>query len=459
MGGLNTALSIASGALSAQEAALDTVNNNIANATTPGYSREIVDFSSAGTTQDGSVAIGDGVEVTGITSVQDQLLNVQLQQTTAAQASASAQSNVLSSVQDYFSSNTSGVGSDLSTFFTSLSALSSAPSNSADRQTVISDASALVGSFNSTAAGLTSTQTGLNIQVSGDVTQVNSLTAQIAALNPQIQASTAGGSDGGTLVDQRTELEQQLSALIGTSITTTPQGDTITTGNGSVLVAAGQSYALSTGTGSSGTTQVLDSHGTNITDAITGGDLGGSIQVRDTTIPGLLSNLDSLASGFGTAINAAQSSGYDLNGNAGTALFTLPSTVSGSAAGIALATTNGSAIAASSDGSSGSNGNVAALTSVQNNALSGGLSPTGLYAALVENVGNAASQADTQSTALQSSLTQLTNQQSSVSGVSIDEESSNLIRFQQGYEAAAEAVTAINSLFTTTIDMLSSSGA
>ncbi len=458
MGGLNAALSVATSALSAQEEAIDTVTNNIANASTPGYSREIVDFSSAGSTQDGSVAIGNGVEVTGITSVRDQLLNVQVQQATAAQSSAAAQSNVLSTVQNYFSSTTSGIGSDMSTFFTSLSALSSAPSNAADRQTVISDASTLVDDFQTASSGLTSTQTGLNTEVSGDVTQVNSLTSQIAALNPQIEAQTNGGGDGGTLVDQRTELEQQLSALIGTSITTTPQGDTITTGNGSVLVSGGQSYALSTSTDGSGMTQVFDSEGNNITDAITGGDLGGSLEVRDTTIPGLLGNLDSLANGFATAINAAQASGYDLNGNPGAALFTVPSTVSGSAAGIALATTNGNAIAASSDGSAGSNGNVAALTAVQNTALSGGLSPTAMYAALVENVGNATSAANTQSSALQSSLTQLTNQQGSVSGVSTDEESSNLIQYQQAYEAAAEALTTINSLFTTTMDMMSSTG-
>jgi flagellar hook-associated protein 1 FlgK len=132
--------------------------------------------------------------------------------------------------------------------------------------------------------------------------------------------------------------------------------------------------------------------------------------------------------------------------------------VTGSAAGIALSTTSGDAIAASSDGTTGSNGNLAALTAAQDTAVSGTLSSTDAYAALVDAVGNGASQASTQSTALQTTLTQLTNQQNSVSGVSTDEESSNLIKFQQGYQAAAEVVSTLETLFSATINMLTDSG-
>ena len=457
MGGLNAALSVASGALAAQEAAIETANNNIANANTPGYSREIVNLSSAGTV--GSPGIGNGVSVDSITSVRDQLLSLRIQQQTSVQTAASAQSNVLGSVQTYFSGSSGTIGSDLSAFFTSVSALSSAPSNTADRQTVISNAQNLVSEFQATSAGLTSTQTGLNTQVAGDVTQINSLSSQIAALNPQIAQQTAQGQDGGTLVDQRTQLEQQLAGLTNIAIVTTAEGDTVTAGNGTPLVVANQSLALSAGAGANGLTQVLDSQGNNITQNLTGGDLGGVLQVRDGAIPGFLNQLDTLANGFAKAFNAAQAGGYDLAGNPGGALFTLPSTVSGSAAAISLRTINGSAIAASSDGSAGSNGNVTALTAVQNAAFGGGLSPTDGYAALVNLVGNAASRASTQSTAVQASLTQLTNQQNAISGVSIDEESSNLIRFQQAYQAAAEVISTIRTLFSAALGTFSGTGA
>lgn len=458
MGGLSAALSIAAGALSVQEAAIETTDNNIANAQTPGYSREIVSLTEAAPTQTGNVSIGNGVEITGVQSVRDSLLNLRIQQQTSEQSSASAQQNVLSSVQTLFPNTGSSIGTEFSSFFTSLSALSSDPSSAADRQTVLSNASNLVDAFHSVANGLASAQTSLNPQVSGDVTEINQLSQQIAALNPQISALKAQGQDGGTAEDQQSQLELQLSQLTNISVTSTAEGDTVSTGNGTPLVVGSQSYALSTTTNSSGMTAVLDSNGQDITSSISSGDMGGAILARDTTIPGIAAQVDTLASQFANAFNTAQSSGYDQNGNPGGALFTVPSATTGAAAAISLSTTNPSAIAASSDGSSGSSGNVANLTAVQNTALASGENPTNVYADIVDQVGNAVSSASTESSAISLSLTQLTNQQSSVSGVSTDEESSNLIRYQQAYEAAAEVVTTIQSLMTTTMDMMSSSG-
>lgn len=454
MGGLNAALSVATGALSAQLAGIQTVNNNIANANTPGYSRETVQLSAASFVQSGSVSLGDGVSLDGVTSVRDQLLDLRIQQQTSAQSSASAQNDVLASLAPYFS-GTSTVGSDLSAFFTKLSALSSAPSDAATRQTAISAAQDLVRQFNNTSAAFTTTQTGLSTQIAGDVTKINALAAQIATLNTQIVQQTAGGKDGGTAVDQRSALEAQLASITGISITTTAEGDTIATASGSALVVAGRSLPLSISAGANGLLQINDSAGTNITDTLQGGNLGGLLQVRDTTIPGFIAQLDNLANGFAAGINAAQAAGYDLAGNPGAPLFSVSATVAGSAATIALNVTDGSALAVSSDGTKGSNGNLVNLTSVQSQALPSGLNPTNTFAALVNNLGNATSQANTQSTALQSSLTQLKNQQSSISGVSIDEESSNLIRFQQAYEAAAEVVTTVRSLFSATLSMMS----
>ncbi len=458
MSGLNAALSVASGALSAQEAGLETINNNIANANTPGYSRETVQLSAASAVQSGNISLGGGVSIDGVASVRDQLLSLQVQQQTSAQASASAQNNVLTSLAPYFS-GTSTVGSQLSSFFTKLSALSSAPSDAATRQTAMSAAGDLVTQFNNTSSAISSAQSGLGTQIATDVTKINSLATQIAALNTQVAEATAGGKDGGSALDKRSSLEEQLAGLTDIAITNTAEGDTITVAGGSALVVAGRSLPLSVGTAPSGLLQVNDSTETNITGKFSGGDLGGLLQVRDTILPGFTGQLDTLANGFAKAVNAAQTTGFDINGNPGTALFQVPSSVAGSAAAITLAVNDGSALAISSDGSPGSNGNLSKLTGVQGQALANGINPTGSFAALVSSVGNATSQASTQSTALQSSLTQLQNQQNSVSGVSLDEESSNLIRYQQAYEAAAEVITTIRSLFSDTLNMMSGAGA
>ena len=151
-----------------------------------------------------------------------------------------------------------------------------------------------------------------------------------------------------------------------------------------------------------------------------------------------MSKLDTLANQFATAFNAAQAKGYDANGNAGTNFFTIPSTVAGSAAGIKLALTSPSQIEASSDGTSGSSGNLSNFDAIQTSKLPSGDTPVDTYSDLTYTVGTLVSTANTTVTATTASLQQLNDQLSSVSGVSIDEESTNLIRYQQAYEQRHE---------------------
>jgi flagellar hook-associated protein 1 FlgK len=151
-------------------------------------------------------------------------------------------------------------------------------------------------------------------------------------------------------------------------------------------------------------------------------------------------------------MNSAQAAGSDLNGNPGAAMFTVPTTGS-AAAGITVALTSGSQIAASSDGSAGSSGNIKTLLAVQSTNLPSGASPTEAYASLVGNIGFAGSQVTSGLAATASSLQQLGSQQDSESGVSIDEETSNLIRYQQAYSASARVISTINDMYGTLMNM------
>jgi len=456
LGGLNASLSVASQGLQAQEAAISVTTNNIANANTPGYSREIVNLSEGVAVGQGDTALGGGVTLQGFSSVRDQLLALRIQQQTSQQSSADAQTSALNEVQNLFPSSGSGLGTDFSAFFSSISALSANPANAATRQSVLSSAQNLASEFNSISNGLSSQQTSLSQQVTSSVAQINQLSSQIATLNNQLTQLTAQGENVGTIQDQIQQDELSLSQLTNISITHTNSGiDSITTGNGTSLVLGNQSFALHTTTDSNGLTQVADSSGNTITASITGGSLGGVIQTRDTDLPSLQTQLDTLAHQFATAINSAQAQGYNQNGTAGTALFTIPSTVSGSAALISVSSSVTTAsIAASSDGSSGSNGNVANLSAVATTALALGSTPSNAYASLVDQVGNYAANATAESTAIGTSLAQLNQQQSSESGVSIDQESTNLIQYQQAYEAAAKVISTISTLFTATLSIV-----
>lgn len=453
MGGLTTSLLTGVQALDAAQAALQSTSNNIANANTPGYTREVTLLSENEETLSGGVVTGGGVTLDGIQSVRDELLNLQIQQQTSLQSQADTQSSSLQALQTFFSSTGEDLASTLSAFSSALGQLSSNPSNAAVQQSVLTAGQNLARSFNTTAAGLQNAQPAADQQVTQTVAQINSITSQIAQLNAQLTPSVMATQNGGTIEDQRDQLVQQLSTLTGISITQSSDGEVITTGNGTPLVMGGQSYNLQTTTGPNGLQQVLDSNGNNVTSAIQGGQLGGAIQMRDQVIPGFLSTLNNLASQFAASFNAAQAKGYDSNGNAGQPFFSIPSGTEGAAAGIAVALTTGSQIAASSDGSAGSNGNVANLLAAVNGNLPSGQTPAAAYSSLVYQVGSAASNASAQSTALGQSILQLTNQQSSVSGVNIDEESANLIRYQTAYEAAARIVSTIQALSTVTLDM------
>lgn len=451
---LNSALSVATQSLQAQELELQITNNNIANANTPGYSRETVSLSESTPSQSGTASTGNGVQINGVQAIRDELLSLRIQQQTSDQSSSDAQVNALNQIQTLFPSSGTSLASSFSSFFTSLSALSTNPTSTPARQTALQSAQTLVNQFNSISSGLTGPTSALNFTITTDISQVNELSSQAATLNESLIEQSAAGQNTSTISDQLSQVEVDLSKLTNISVVHTAQGDSITTGNGTPLVLGNRSYNLSTANDSNGNANILDSAGVDVTSKITSGDLGGTLQVRDTQIPALLSSLDTLANQFATAFNAAQTTGYDQNGNAGAALFTIPTTVAGSAANIKLATTDPTLIAASSDGSSGSNGNVANLTVLQTKALSNGQSATSQSSNLIYQIGSLTATATTNSTSLAQSLAALQNQQSSISGVSIDQESANLIQFQQAYAAAAKVVSTIQALFTTTINMI-----
>ena len=454
MGGLNTSLYIGVQALEASQGALNATSNNIANSNTPGYTREVAQFSEGPQVQVNGQILGGGVTLTGLQSVRSQLLNLQILQQNSAQSGVDTQLSSLQQLQTYFTTTGGDIASALSSFSSSLGELSANPSDAAVQQTVLSSGQNLAKSFNSTANGLTTVQSAANTEVTQTVAQINTLSTQIAKLNGQVWQLTAAGKDGGAVQDQRDQLVSQLSQLTGISVSEGNTGETITTANGSPLVMGNQSFALQTTTGTDGQQHVLDTSGNDITTSIQGGQLGGAIQIRDQAVPSYLNQLNTLASQFGAAFNTAQAQGFDSNGNPGQNFLTVPSGA-GAAAGMTVALTSPSQVAISSDGSAGSNGNVANLTAALTGTLPSGQTPTQAYASLVYQVGNATSDASTQSTAVGQSLLQLTNQQSAVSGVNIDEETTNLIRFQTAYEAAARIISTIQQLNTVTLNMIS----
>jgi flagellar hook-associated protein 1 FlgK len=453
-------MDIAQQALMADQEALNVTSNNVANQKTSGYTREVVNFESvdAVTLKGGSV--GSGVTASAA-SQRDRVLEQQVQLQTQIQAQSGALESALQQIQNIFglssttnSASSTALGTATNSFFSALSALASNPSDTATRQNVLSAANTLTGAFNSAANQLAQVSTSLNQQVVSDVRQVNSITTTIASLNAQI-TSLSPNADAGTLEDQRQSAIAQLSQLVGLDqISTEDNGITLTTSGGAVLVSGSKSFAVST-TQVGGTTSILAGvDGQDVTSDLSGGDLGGVLQARDEQLPSYQSSLDSLAFGIGTEVNQQNALGVDGNGNPGAAIFSLPATQSGAAAQIAVATTDPNAVAAAATGEgSAGNTNASALADLSSATIVGGQTASGFLASLLGQIGSDTSAATTNNSAQQATLTQLTTQRDSLSGVSLDEEAAHLTEYQRAYQSAAQVFNIANTIMASALNL------
>jgi len=452
MSSLLGTMSIAMGALEAQQAGLQTTTNNIANLNTPGYTRERPVLQEANPILQSGIAYGTGVKLCGIESLRDSILALQINNETQQQGQSQAYVNAMSQAQTLFPDDTSGIGQAISTFFQSLNGLSTDPSNLALRQSVLSAANGMASAFNGAANQLSAQRSSLDQNVEQDAGEVNQITQQIAGVNAKL-AGLSNTSEGyGSFLDQRDDLVQKLSGLIDVSVINDGTSITLTTKQGALLVADSQSFALSTALDPASGVQHVYSQGSDITGNISGGALGGTLQARDQTIPALQTQLDTLAGGLVQALNTAHAQGFDLNGKQGGNLFT-PVSGAGAAASMAVAISDPTLLAASSDGSTGSNGNLANLSAVANQAVASGMTPTQAYSNLVFQAGGAVSDATSELNASNTMLQQLQQQQASVSGVSLDEEASNLLLYQRAYQAAAQAISTVDQMLQTAIQM------
>ena len=462
MGTLASLMDLARQSLMSEQAALNITSNNVANQNTPGYTRQVVNWQTRDSVTIGGMVVGGGVSVgqAGI-SQRDRILEQRVQHQTQIQAQSQALESALQQVQNIFalsstatSASSTQLGSAMDSFFNALSSLTGNPSDATTRQKVLSAANGMAGAFNSASNQMAQIATSLNQEVSRNVDQVNSLISTIAALNQQI-ASTSPDHDAGVLEDQRQQAIAQLSQYIGlTQISTEANGITLTTSNGAVLVSGAQAYTLST-TQIAGKTHVLAVYtGQDVTQGLTGGSLGGTLEARDQQLPLYQSSLDSLAYAIGTQVNQINAQGLDGNGNAGQSLFQLPVAATGAAGLIQVATTDPQVIAAAATGEgSMGNSNALLLAQLATGTVVAGQTPSRFYGTLLGQIGSATEAATTDNAAQQATLTQLTTQRNALSGVSLDEEAANLTNYQRAYEAAAKVFSIVDQMMATALNL------
>lgn len=458
MGSLTALLDLSRNSLLANQEALNITANNVANQNNPGYTRQVVTWQTLDSVSINGISVGIGTKVSTV-SQRDRVLEQRLQQQTQIQSQSAALSSALTQVENIFglsstSTSTAGtaLGSSIDSFFNSLTALSASPADTSTRQGVLSAANTLAGAFNSAANQLSSISSGLDQQVNNVVSQVNSLTSAIASLNQQI-ASLNPNSDAGTFEDQRQQAIAKLSQYIGLDqVSTENSGITLTTANGALLVGGNNSYPLTT-TNVAGVTHILAGSGTsqNITSSLTGGQLGGVLNARDQQIPAFQNQLDQLAYAIAINTNGQNRQGLDANGNPGADIFTIGNPMAAQMR-VIPSTPLAFAAASTTEGAYGGS-NAAALANLSTVNIISGETASGFLATFLGSLGTAAASASTNNTAQQATLTQLTSQRNSLSGVSLDEEAANLTKYQRAYQAASKVFSIVDTILASAINL------
>jgi flagellar hook-associated protein 1 len=432
----------AASGLEAARYGLSVVSQNMTNADTAGYTREA--------SQQESVQMGNvpslytrnpglgGVQVVGTTRQTDVVLDARVRTEHARGALADTSASQASAVEQVFPEpSDDGFGGQLSQLWSDYGTLSNNPTSTAARTVVLKDASGVASSLNTMSSQLSDLVTSTQSSLSNDVDATNKAADQLATLNGQIAVGTATGQNVNSLLDQRDTLLQQLSSLNGASVTIQANGSATVAVGGQTLVDGVHATAMTVD--SSNTVSV---GGTAVT--IGSGSMAAEITNLTTTLPGYQSRLDAVADQLSSVVNGLQTSGYDQHGNPGTPIF------SGSgAANIKVVLTDPAGIAASSTPGGNADGSNALKAS--QTALSSG-SPDALYTSLVGDVAGASAQASSQSNLQDSVVSNVDAMKASISGVSQDEEASNMLVYQQAFNASSRVLTTMDDMLDTLIN-------
>jgi flagellar hook-associated protein 1 FlgK len=470
--GLFGTLNLASRSLQTQMTGVEVTGQNIANVNTTSYTRQRVAITASPDLMTSIGPEGTGADATRIQQVVNSLLNGQIQsqgstsgywtaQQTALQTAQNGLGEFLNGTGSASSTSTtqvtdtsgSGLSAQLNTFFSSLSALTSSASDN-NLQAVVGAAQNLATTFNGLDTQLNSLRDSLNTSLNNDVDTANQLLTEIADLNKQIASAEFGGGSANNLRDARQQDLENLAQL--TSFTST-NGT-----NGAVNIFIG-GQSLVTGSSVMDTLQTYDAGGGQylvqtatggVTLTLTSGSMQGTIDARDTTLAAMQTGLNTLAGTLITQVNAIHDSGYNATGGTGNTFFT------GTGAadiGVNLTLRNNPSLmqlsgSATAGGDTSKATQLAALSTTTQAAL-GNQTFTGSYSATVAGLGSALSHANTQVANQQAVSEMLSTQRSSVSGVNVDEEMTNMITFQRAYQASARVVSTVDGLLNTLIQM------
>ena len=464
--GLFNTLNLGARALTAEQVAVEVAGHNLANANNPAYARQRVQIQTSLPTPTSFGMEGTGVQVTSIQQVRDQLIDSQIRSEASIGGYWNSQQNALQNAQTQLneflnlsstsgaSGSTAGLSGQLNNLFGAFQAVATSPTDPSARLSLVNAGQSLASSFNQSSQNLSTLNDQLNTSVSNDVASANRLLSDIAGLNNEIARATASGGNANDLSDSREQDLENLSKLVNIQTAANSDGSVSVSIGGQQLVT-GSKLTDTLATHDSGNGQLLVQTAASATPlTLSSGSIQGTIDARDGALATLRNSLDTMASSLITQVNAIYKNGYDLNGNFGANFFT------GSDAatiGVNPAVVNDpSQIQAAGTANAAGDNSIAlqlAQLGQQSIAALNNQTFSGAYAQDVQNFGNALANANDQVDNYNSVNTMWLNQRDSVSGVSLEEETTNLIMFQKAYQASAKLITTVDQMLQTVINL------
>lgn len=466
MPGLFGTLNLGARSLQTQQQGVEVAGHNLANASNAAYSRQRLAIHTSTPTPTSIGPAGTGADAGAITQLRDTLLDRQIQgeisitsflqsgQTALqyAEAGVGEQLQGATGIGDVGSPG--GLANNLSGLFNAFQDLSTAPSSMTSRQAVISQAQQLTTQFNQLDQRLGSINNQLNQSVQTDVASANQLLSDIAGLNQRIAGTEAGAGVANDLRDSRQQKIEALSQLANIQFSTDASGEASLSLGGQLLVFGG-TVQDTLETYDSGAGQLLvRTAGAGSPLTPTGGSIAGTIDVRHGALQSLHDDLNTLATQIISQVNHVYRTGYDLNGNTGADLFT-GTNASNMDVDAALASDASALQASGVAGAAGNNQVVLGLAQMANTAQAGLGNQTFAqsYHGTITGLGTALASVNTQLADQESVQTMLQAQRNSVSGVSVDEEMTNLVMYQRAFQASAHLVSVVDQMLSLVVTL------
>jgi flagellar hook-associated protein 1 FlgK len=451
MSGLFGALIASANALRVFDNALATTQNNINNASTPGFAKQrLVPLPAPFVPDQG---LPGGVTAGQVQSLRSEYAEQSVRQEEHLSGRYGQTAGDLARIESLFDvTGESGIPAALSALFQGFSAWSVAPNDTGPRREVIDRATEVAARFAETATSLGSASTVIDQQVRDAVSVINSLASSIRDLNVQLQNDFRARSDPSLDARLHATLES-LAEYTDFNVLRQSDGTVTVLMGGQVPLVIGDRQFTIEPEFSAGETRILDSNRKDVTAQATTGRLGAMLEMKNTTIPSYLSELNRLAKGLADDVNAMLADGLDVNGDSGAPLFTYDNS-DNAAITLRVTAITPDQLAAASTGAPLGNTNALGLAALADAPQLDGLTYTAFYGRLAAQVGRALETARNGQETHQELLFQSRAIRDEISKVSLDEEAALLIEFQRAYQATAQVIVVLNELTQTTIDMM-----